>query len=139
MSPHKLLLAGLILVTSLYAEPKTLFALNNQYFSETMPKEKSEKPKDGQMTGARYDVGDVIVSTNLSRWKTGVLGTLEKYKEGYLVVDIKEPVEQWTTSINVSYAFYHTCKNASASYSIRLGAENGESIYLTTNPCDVVV
>jgi len=139
MSPKKILLAGFILITSLCAESKILFALNNQYFSETMQKEKTEKPKAGYMIGARYDVGDVIVSTNLARWSTGVLGTLNKRKDGYLIVDVKEPINQWTVSINVSYAFFGECTEAAASYSIRLGANNGESIYITTNPCDVVV
>jgi len=139
MSPKKILLAGLILVTSLSAESKILFALNNQYFSETMPKEKSEKPKAGQMIGARYDLRDVIVSTNLSRWKSGVLGSLNGRHDGYMIVDVKQAIPKWTVSVNVSYAFFSSCKSATASYSIRLGANNGESIYLTTNPCDVVV
>jgi len=138
MSPKKILLTGFILITSLCAESKILFALNNQYFSETMQKEKTEKPKAGQMIGARYDVGDVIVSTNLARWSTGVLGTLRNRKDGYFIADVKEPVKQWTVSINVSYAFYGVCTQAVASYSLRLGANNGESIYITTNPCDVV-
>jgi len=139
MSFKNILLSGLILVTSLSAESKILFALNNQYFSETMPKEKSESPRDGQMIGARYDVGDVIVSTNLSRWSTGVLGSLRNHNDGYLIVDIKQPVSTWTVSANVSYTFHGKCAYGRASYSIRIGANNGESIYLTTNPCDVVV
>lgn len=139
MSFKKILLAGLILASSAYAESKIVFALNNQYFSETMPKEKSEEPKHGQMLGARYDVGDVIVSTNLSRWTTGVLGALQKRNDGYFVADIKQPLKAWTISANVTYRFYGNCKEESTSYSIRIGANNGESIYITTNTCDVVV
>ena len=134
----RLLFISLLTVTSLVAESKVLFALNNQYFSETMPKGKSEKPKAGPMVGARYDVGDVIVSTNLSRWSTGVLGTLKKRNDGYFIVDIIEPVKEWTVSADVSYRFLSECRE-STSYSIRLGANNGESLYITTNPCDVVV
>jgi len=36
MSSKKLLLAGLLMVTSLCAESKNLFALNNQYFTNNL-------------------------------------------------------------------------------------------------------
>ena len=129
---------GILMLTTLSVEAKTIFALNNQYFSETMPKEKSKKSKDGNMIGARYDVGDVIVSTNLSRWNSGVLGTLPERSDGYFSIDLKQPIQNWVVSANVSYYFFNGCHQAT-SYSIRLGADNGESIYITTNSCDVVI
>jgi len=141
MVSKKILLMGILAFSPLFAESKILFALNNQYFSETLPKEKSEKPKDGSMISARYDVGDVIVSTNLAMLASGTLGAPLRHNNGYLVVDVKEPVKQWNVSMSVSYAFYGNCKGGgeTKAYSIRLGANNGESVYITTNNCDVVV
>jgi len=131
-------LLAIFSVSSLMGEGKILFALNNQYLSETMPKKKSENPIDGEMIGARYDIGDVIISTNLSRWKSGVLGVLRNRDDGYFIADIKNPTKKWTASIDVIYGFGYYCSEDS-SYTIKLGANNGESIYISTNSCSVVV
>ena len=94
------LLVGVLGTNTLMAEAKIIFALNNQYLSETISKEKSEEPIDGPMIGARYDTGDVIISTNLSRWTTGVLGVIKRHNDGFIIVDIKQPSQKWTISTN---------------------------------------
>jgi len=137
MLSKKLLLAGLITFSSIYAEAKVIFAMNNQYFSESFTQDK-EGNKTPTMHGGRYDIGDVIVSTNLARWKSGVLGTLNRRSDGFFVVDSKKPIKNWAVSVNVNYAFHSGCSE-DISDTIRIGADNGESIYITTNPCDVII
>jgi len=137
MLSKKLLLAGLITFSSIYAEAKVIFAMNNQYFSESFSEDKDGK-KTPTMIGARYDIGEVIVSSNLARYSTGVLGVLGSRSDGYFIVDSKKAIEKWTVSANVLYGFGQDCSEI-ISHTIRLGADNGESLYITTNPCDVVI
>ena len=40
--------------------------------------------------------------------------------------------------LTTTYGFDDDC-NGNSSYTIKLGANNGESLYITTNPCSVVV
>jgi len=107
----KLLVAGLLL-SSTVLNAEILFDLQAQHFSKAL---------EGNFEGARYDLPQSFVSTNL-KYEDGKYTT--KDNGGYFKVEIKEPKSDWSVSLDVWYYMYY----ASRGRSIKLISNNGQSI-----------
>lgn len=113
-----IIVAGLIgLPVMASAEPKTHFNLHSQLYSET-------KNTD-EMTGARYNLPDSFVNTNLI-YEDGVYTTLND--RGFFKAELKDPARDWSVSID---AFYGVSSYLFKNRSIKISAENGESIIIS--------
>jgi len=109
-----LVLGMLISSNLLFGE--IVFNLHAQHFSKAI---------EGKYEGARYELDKCYVSTNLA-YTGGV------YKAGnslgYFNVGIKEPIENWSTSIDVFYIMGNSYKRTRT---IKWSSENGESILVS--------
>jgi hypothetical protein len=105
-------------ISSLYAEAKIHFDLHAQHFANAI---------EGSMKVGRYDLDDTQVSTNLN-YVNGYYTTTND--NGYMNVDLKSPIAEWSVACNISGIF----DSYSYNYEIRtikLIAENGESIMVS--------
>lgn len=118
-----------------FADGKLLFALQSNFYEKTMA---TEEGKHGPMLPGIYHVDDVILTTNLSRWNTGVYSTTNSRKDGYATVTLKNPVSEWSTMIDITYGLDNDCK-ASYNHNIKITALNGEVLYINTRPCGITI
>lgn len=141
---HLLLTSSLFLATASYGE--ILFSLQDQYYSESMPKieknpnnQDKNKNKDGPMKPGRYDVGKAIVSMNLSRWSSGVYSTLPREEQlGYFNVELKTPAKNWAVSWTAKYGFnYNNYCKGWGTQPVKLIASNGEVLSIDVKICSV--
>jgi hypothetical protein len=116
----KLLLAGLLSTSLLNA--KIAFDLHAQHFSKAIA---------GTYEGARYELPKSFVSTNL-KYIDGKYTT--KNDNGYFNVEVKSPRTNWSVSLDVWYKLYYN----NSARTIKLVADNGESISISFAPGDVV-
>ena len=107
-----------ILISNLNAGSK-IFDLKNQYFSETLIETK------GQNSEHCYDVGEVNVTTNTG-YKNG------RYFKGLFIVDIKQPLKNWTVNISKKNGAYRQ----GSSSSLRVVSDSGKSYFITINVVD---
>ena len=125
-------LACFLLILAMPTQAKTVFALNQQFYANSISDE-SEKGKNGPMKPGRYDTGDAILSMNLSRLSTGVYSTIDSRNDGYLIVDVKKPTKNWAANVSVRYGFHSNGNFAKPkTYTIRLTDDNGESLFIAT-------
>ena len=103
----------MIFVYSADAKGVKIFDLKSQYFSETLPKKDKKHYKE-----ARYDTGDVIVTTD-TRFNKG------SYMFGIFTVDIKEPLKNWNLNIKKKNG---TSREFST---IRITSDSGNSYFIT--------
>jgi len=109
----KLLTAGILTSTALYAEASIAFDLHAQHFSKAIA---------GEYEGARYELPTAFVSTNLA-YASGRYTT--ESDDGYFNVQIKEPKADW--SVSLDFTMYLN-KDTRA---LKLIADNGESIVVS--------
>jgi len=109
-----ILLSSFLLTSVASAKGKMIFDLKKQYFSGTQIK----KGDEGYGTEAKYDLEDVIVTTD-----TQYSGY--SYKYGIFTIDIKKPLANWNVNIKK--------KNGALgeTTSIRLTSDKGESYFIT--------
>jgi hypothetical protein len=131
-------LACSLLILAMPTQAKTVFALNQQFYANSISDD-SKKEKDGPMRPGRYDTGDAILSMNLSRWSTGVYSTINKRSDGYLIVDVKEPTRNWAANVSVRYGFSTEYNITPKTYTIRLTDNNGESLFLSTKRTSISI
>ncbi len=111
-----ILLSSFLLTNVASAKGKMIFDLKKQYFSETLIK----KGEEGYNNEAKYDLGDVIVTTD-------TIFHAPSYKYGIFTVDIKEPLTNWNVNVK---------KKSGTRYegdlsAIRLTSDNGDSHFIT--------
>jgi hypothetical protein len=132
-------LACSLLILAMPTQAKTVFALNQQFYANSIGDD-SKKEKDGPMRPGRYDTGDAILSMNLSRWSTGVYSTTDSRKDGYLIVDVKKPTRNWAANVSVRYGFHTNEFNTDPkTYTIRLTDNNGESLFISTKRTSISI
>jgi len=110
-----ILLGTALLSASLFAEIH--FDLNSQHFSKAI---------EGNFEGARYELPSAYVSTNL-KYANGYYIT--QNSSGYMNVELKTAVSDWSVSIDT---YYQTSSAYQSFRSIKLTADNGESIVIST-------
>jgi hypothetical protein len=133
-------LACSLLILAMPTQAKTVFALNQQFYANSISDD-SKKVENGPMRPGRYDTGDAILSMNLSRWSTGVYSTINNRSDGYLIVDVKKPTRNWAANVSVRYGFdYENDKQTvPKTYTIRLTDSNGESLFLSTKRTSISI
>jgi hypothetical protein len=132
-------LACSLLILAMPTQAKTVFALNQQFYANSISDD-SKKEKDGPMRPGRYDTGDAILSMNLSRWSTGVYSTKDSRKDGYLIVDVKKPTRNWAANVSVRYGFQsHHINPTPKTYTIRLTDDSGASLFLSTKRTSISI
>ena len=110
----RFMLGTLLFSGSLFAE--IAFDLHAQHFSKAI---------EGKYEGARYELSNSYVSTNLKY----IDGTyLTKSNAGYINVEVKEPIADWSTSIDAYYIMGNSYKKTRT---IKWTSENGESILVS--------
>ena len=118
-----------------FADGKLLFALQSNFYENTMA---AEQGKDGPMLPGIYHVDDVILTTNLSRSSRGAYTTLGDRRDGYLTVALKNPVNDWSVTVDVSYGLDSSCSTG-LNHNIRITSLNGETLYINTKTCTITV
>lgn len=111
-----ILLSSFLLTSVASAKGKMIFDLKKQYYSGTLIK----KGEEGYNDENKYDVGDVIVTTDTVFYPPA-------YIYGIFTVDIKEPLQNWNVNIKK--------KNGTRQgmTTIRLTSDKGESYFITYN------
>lgn len=129
-----LLSAALVIGTHAASAGEIVFALQDQYFSETMS---AIDGQSGPMKPAQYDVGPLIINTNLSRWGTGVYGTIDDRDDGFLIANIKQPIDNWSISLSADFGF-EDCSDRGIT-SIKLFSSDGNALVLDIKDCDIEI
>jgi len=109
-----ILLCCFFLTSVASAKGKMIFDLKRQYFSGTLIK----KGQQGYNDENKYDVGDVIVTTD-------TIFKPPAYMYGIFTVDIKGPLKNWNVNIKKKNGAY------GETTSIRLTSDTGESYFIT--------
>lgn len=133
----KILLSSMVITglqTAVAAE-EIVFGFQDQFYSETMG---ASTGIDGPMVPAQYDVGKAIVSTNLSRWKTGAYGTLENRNDGYVVVSLKQPISHWNASVSANFR-QAPCHSTDNAVPIKFYSGGGKEIAINVRNCDLQI
>lgn len=109
-----ILVCSFFLTSVASAKGKMIFDLKKQYFSGTLIK----KGEEGYNDENKYDVGDVIVTTD-------TIFKPPAYKYGIFTVDIKEPLQNWNVNIKKKNGAYKETTT------IRLTSNIGHSFFIT--------
>jgi len=105
-----------ILLTSISLFADIQFDLHAQHFSKAI---------EGKYAGARYELADSYVSTNLA-YIDGKYLTQDN--AGYINVELKTAIANWSTSIDTFYIMGSSYKKTRT---IKWISENGESILVS--------
>lgn len=109
-----ILVCSFFLTNVASAKGKMIFDLKKQYYSGTLIK----KGEEGYNDENKYDVGDVIVTTD-------TIFQPPAYKYGIFTVDIKEPLQSWNINIKKKNGAF---KETTA---IRLTSHIGNSFFIS--------
>ena len=110
----KMTLGMLVFSVSLFADIQ--FDLHAQHFSKAI---------EGKYAGARYELTDSYVSTNLA-YVDGKY--LTQNNAGYVNVELKTAIANWSTSVD---AYYIMGNSEKKTRTIKWTSENGESILVS--------
>lgn len=113
--------AGILFFILLSASGSKAFAeiafdLHEQHFSKSIA---------GEYEGARYELPKSFVSTNL-KYDNGYYIT--ENSSGYFNVEVKNPSDNWSVSIDT---FYRFSINYKRTRTIKITSENGESVMVS--------
>lgn len=132
----KLLLSAVLAMSTSVATAGVVFELQDQYFSETLSELKGG---DGPMVPAQYDLGDLVVKTNLSRWHNGQYSTINKRNDGYFIAEFKQPLANWAISLGADFGFRSCSQYDSSSAPLKLLDSAGNELILTVKACKLTM